>query len=202
MKHFSAFKHILLVSVTLFLFACNSQNTAPASVAGTADFAGFEMTPIAGSNMQKAVKKNPDGKILEEGFVENGQKTGQWTVYNDDNNLPKSIATYSNGLYNGTLIEFNKRGQIEKMISYLNNELHGMYGVYKFGRTVETVNYNMGKMDGVYRKYFNNKDDIQQEITYKNGVLDGSYRYYNEEGKVVLEYDYKNGEKVGGGEIQ
>lgn len=202
MKHFSVIKHSILALIILFLFACNSQNTTPAPVAGTADFAGFEMTTIAGSTMQKADKKNPDGKIIEEGFVENGQKTGQWTTYNEDNNLPKFIANYSNGLYNGTLIEFNKRGQIEKMTSYVNNELDGMYGVYKFGRTVETVNYNKGKMDGVYRKYFNNKDDIQEERTYKNGVLDGPFRYYNEEGKVVLEYEYKNGEKIGGGEIQ
>ena len=202
MRHFFNLKHIFLGLTTLFLFACNNPNPTPAPVAGTADFAGFEMTPVAGSSLQKAIKKNGDGKIMEEGFVETGQKNGQWTIYNDDNNLPKSIANYSNGLYNGTLIEFNKRGQIEKMTSYLNNELHGMYGVYKFGRTVETVNYNNGKMDGVYRKYFNNKDDVQEERTYKNGVLDGALRFFNEEGKVVLEYDYKNGEKIGGGEIQ
>ncbi|MFT4759412.1 MAG: antitoxin component YwqK of YwqJK toxin-antitoxin module [Paraglaciecola sp.] len=202
MKYFSTLKHTSLVLVALFLFACNAKDTSLKAVAGTADFADFAMTAITGTTMQKAVKKNPDGEIMEEGTVENGQKNGQWIIYNADNNLPKSITTYVDGLYTGTLIEFNKRGQIEKTTSYINNELNGLYGVYKFGRTVETVNYVNGKMDGVYRKYFNNKDDVQEERTYKNGVLDGALRFFNEEGKVVLEYDYKNGEKIGGGELK
>ena len=52
------------------------------------------------------------------------------------------------------------------------------------------------------QKYFDNKDIIQQEVNYKDDAIDGIFRYYNEEGQVVLEYEYKNGEKIGGGEIK
>jgi len=37
------------------------------------------------------------------------------------------------------------------------------------------------------------------EAEYKNGKQDGMYKYYDEDGKVVMEYVYKDGEKVSGG---
>ena len=53
-------------------------------------------------------------------------------------------------------------------------------------------------MDGIYKEFYNN-GKLQRSINYKNGVMDGPMKYYNEEGGVTLEYSYKNGEKVGEG---
>lgn len=202
MKHFSLVKLLFIGVFASLLLACNNEPTAPKPVAGTADFAGFEMMAISGVATQKAVKKNADGKLTEMGMVANGQKHGQWVTYNVDNGLPKSITNFVEGLKSGVMIEFNKRGQIEKMTNYTNDMKDGMYAQYKFGRTVETLNYTNGKKDGIYTKYFNNKDIIQQEVTYKKDSLDGSFRYYNETGDVVLEYEYDNGKKISGGEVK
>jgi len=204
MKRLNALQFLFIFSLFSLFLACNSgSSTAAPVVAEQGDFTGFEMVNVPGSEVQKATKKDPNGKVTEEGFVKNGQKHGQWIKYgNTDNNLPTEIANFVNGIYSGSLIQFNKRGQIDKVTNYLNNQLDGRYGQYKFGRTVETVNYVNGQMNGVYQKYFDNKDDIQQEITYKNGKMDGFYRYYNEAGEVVLEYEYNNGEKISGGEVK
>jgi len=202
MKHFSIIKLLFIGLFASVLLACNNEPTAPKPVAGTADFAGFEMVAIPSATVQKAVKKNADGKILEMGMVENGQKHGQWVTYNTANDLPQSITNYVNGLKSGVMIEFNKRGQIEKMTNFVNDIMDGMYAQYKFGRIVETLNYTNGKKDGIYKKYFNNQDNLQQEVSYTKDSLDGPYRYYNEAGEVVLEYEYDNGKKISGGEVK
>ncbi len=57
----------------------------------------------------------------------------------------------------------------------------------------------MGKLDGVARTFDDRTWKVKQEVEYKNGVQDGFFRYYDENGTVTLEYVYKNGEKVSGG---
>ena len=43
---------------------------------------------------------------------------------------------------------------------------------------------------------------LKQEVEYKNGLQDGYFRYYDEEGNVTLEYEYKEGEKIKGGIVE
>ena len=183
------------------LISCNNGSSTGTANAASEDFSGYELSTIPGSTAKRAIKKDTNGKILEQGVIENGQRNGQWITFNTENNLPKTITNFKDGKYTGLLIEYNNRGQIEKMTSYLDNVLDGHYGQYKFGRTIEEGTYVNGQLEGVYRTYFNNKDVIQQEMHYKNGKLDGNAKWFNEEGAVVMEYEYKNGEKVSGGVV-
>ena len=51
-----------------------------------------------------------------------------------------------------------------------------------------------------YEQFYENSNGaIQIETVYKNGKQDGIYRYYDKEGNTVMEYEYKDGEKVAGG---
>lgn len=143
--------------------------------------------------------RDANGALLSRGQNINGVKTGTWVEYNPDKGLPVKISTWLNGNLDGAYLEFNNRGQIELSQNYRNNQLHGPYAKFKFGKTIESVNYTDGKQDGVYRSYFNNTDKLQKEVEYKNGIQHGAFRQYNEEGKVVLEYQYDNGKVVSGG---
>lgn len=163
------------------------------------DTSNLAVTDIPGSEVKRVERKTPDGVLMEEGFMRGDLKTGTWAYYEADRDLPAKLISYIDGKYNGLYLEFNDRGQINLRATYKNNQLHGPWAKYRFGRPEEEAYYQNGKLDGVHKVYFVRTGKLQASTEYKNGVQDGWYRFYNEDGEVTLEYEYRNGEKVGGG---
>ena len=193
-------KKISAVVLSLMVLASCGNNVGSSGSAFSEE--GYELSNVPGANIQKAIKKNVDGIVVEEGYLSNGIQTGSWITYHPDNQLPKSMVNYANGMRNGLYLEFNDRGQIELRASYKNNQLHGAWGKYRFGRPTNTAFYDEGELDGVYKEYNMRDGKLIKEISYKSGKYDGPYKFYNDKGEVTLSYEYKNGEKVSGGIIQ
>ncbi|WP_235298397.1 toxin-antitoxin system YwqK family antitoxin [Portibacter marinus] len=190
--------YILLFLSAILLTQCEEK---PESVPGGIDLSNFETKAINGSNAFYVVKKGPAGNNLEEGMVVNGLQDGTWVTYwpdGDDMNKIKSVISYVNGVVNGPYMEFNNRGQVEKRVTYVNNQYHGLYSEYKFGRPIKEYMYDEGILDGVSKEY-SDRGKLTKETGYKEGKIHGTYRQYDEEGNVVLEYEYKDGEKISGG---
>lgn len=188
-----------LFAAFVLISACKQANAPQSGTAPALDLSQFEQIPIPGTDFVRVIKRNDKGKILEEGMVKGGKRYGTWIIYHDDKDVPKVVASFVGDLYNGPYFEFNKQGQIDLQCAYVNNLLHGHFARYRLGRVLEEGDYTMGKYDGVYKRYYENRNIVQQEATYKNGVLHGKTRYYDDQGNLLLEYDYANGEKVGGG---
>jgi len=176
-------KNFLLLLTLTFFISCD--NTSAGSV-----------------NAEITEKQDPNGLTTERTQFINGQETGISVAYHPEKGLPKKIQTLNNGQLDGPVVEINCRGQVEKVANYKNGELNGEQATYKFGRVVESSTYKNGKLDGTYRSYFNNSESLQKEAQYKDGIQDGFFRQYNEEGNIVLEYQYKNGEVVKGGLVE
>lgn len=193
-----------LLSITfifsfLIFISCKDSNTPKA---GTGDFSQYTMTPIPGSEAQLAIMTDAGGVLLEKGIVVNGMKNGTWTTFHPgDKFMVKTSTSFVNGVKNGPHFEFNDRGQIELQANYLNDQLHGAYGKYKFGRSTVLTEYKNGQFHGVHKEFFNS-GKVQKYVEFKDGVQDGLLRYYDEEGNITLEYTYKNGEKVSGGIVE
>ena len=185
----------------LFLAACQPAGSAPAPTAAavSTNLSGYTTTSIPGTSYTLAVKKNADGQLIETGRLNGDLKDGTWVTFHPDKEIPKTVADYANGNLNGTYQTYNNRGQLEMLYGYLNNELHGKYTKYKFGRITETGEYVNGQYDGTWTTYYDNSDKPQKVTTYSNGQMNGPLRFYDEEGKVTVEYEYKNGEKLSGG---
>jgi antitoxin component YwqK of YwqJK toxin-antitoxin module len=190
-------KRLLFLLLLLGALACNNSSSSVA-VKGF-DSTGFTITAVPGSDLQHAIKKDGTGSVLEEGYLKGGVKTGSWVTYVAGSPFPKKIETFVNGNYTGVYMEFNERGQLELVANYLNNKLNGNWGKYRFGRPQEEASYKNGELDGTYKKYFERDGKLQTTIEYKDGVQDGYYRFYDDGGNVKLEYLYKDGEKVEGG---
>lgn len=188
---------ILLLALAIAFWSCNPTNTVAPS-GPVMDTTGYDLTDTPGG-LQYVTKKDENGNLLENGYLENGVKQGTWSTYTSAGPFPKTTTSYVNGNYHGLYLSFNDRGQVELIASYRDNKLHGHWGKYRFGRPEESANYKDGELDGVYTKYFPRDGKIQTTIEYKDGVQDGYYRFFNEEGQITLEYLYKNGEKVSGG---
>ncbi len=188
------------LSLSVFLVSCHSgSDSAPAAAQDTPAPPAYELEDIPGADASRAVLRDGEGQLLEEGTLRSGLKTGTWIAYHPGGEFPKTAVSYINGMYNGPYMEFNARGQLELRATYLNNKLHGPWVKYRFGRPEAEAGYKNGELHGTYLGYDTKTGKVQKEINYKNGVQHGAYRFYNEEGVVTLEYEYRDGERVGGG---
>lgn len=198
-------KNSLYVFLIVSVFACQSPDPGPVegAAAPAVSTDGYELEPVAGTDLVSATKYEADGKLLEKGFFLNDQLEGTWSYYeHPTKEYPKRMANYHQGILQGPYLEFTEQGNIILKAYYQNNQLHGPWGAYKFGRPLKTANYVHGILDGVYREYTNNTGKLQKEIQYKNGKEHGTYRFFNDDGEVTLEYVYENGEKISGGIIE
>ena len=197
-------KNLLLAFGAVLLFACHTPNgpAAPADAVVT-DLTNYQTFDVPGSYYRIAELRDADNHLVESGMVDgNSVKNGSWVVYHPGNDIPKTVATMVNGVYAGPYNEFSNRGQLEASYTYINNELHGKFAKFKFGRKTEEGEYNFGQPNGVWITYYNNKETPQKLTTYKDGQMDGILQFFDEEGNVTVEYEYKNGEKVSGGIVE
>lgn len=136
---------------------------------------------------------------LAEGYLKNGQKQGYWFSFFNNRNKIEKIEHYVNGKLHGPLREFSLNGRLTKEAFYENGHLEGPYTEYKFDALLEQAYYEDGELEGERRIYFDDnqlRGQIQQRITYKDGKIHGTHKYYDEKGNVVLEYKYENGIRI------
>lgn len=194
---------IIVIALTLLLISCgdsNSSNNSPTKGVSI-DMSLYESRSIPGSEWVHVERNHPSGDIFEDGFVYNGQKVGTWTSYYPDDGYIQNISNYHNGVLMGPFLEFDERGRLNKHYTYENNLLSGQFASFKNGRLTNKVEYLNGKLNGFSREY-NTKSVLIKEAHYKDDVLDGEVNSYNDEGKLVLQYIYKNGDKVSGGIVE
>lgn len=85
---------------------------------------------------------------------------------------------------------------------YKNNKLDGFWGKFCFGCLEFIFNYKDGEFDGILWEYDFCNGNLKKEVIYKVGKLDGLVCDYDEEGCVMVEYMYCDGEKVSGGVVE
>ena len=195
---------LILVSACIagYLGCKQASSAAPASDASAqTDLSGFEETDIAGSTIKHVSTLYPNGQIKSDGYMDGDKKTGQWIEYDSTGDVVL-INHFVNDLLEGPSFRMTFRNQVDLKTSYHLGELHGPWVQYKFGRVIEQRNYKNGKLDGSVSKYYDRTFSIQQVAEYKDGLQDGYYRYYDEDGNITLEYVYKKGEKVSGGMVE
>lgn len=161
----------------------------------TVSVAEYDLTPIPGTNMQMAVKSDLDQLVIEQGMVENGVKTGTWAKFFPRLGKLMEVWNYAGGKKNGLHILFNNSGRVDMYESYIDNQLYGKRMTFKLGTPVEEMSYREGKLDGKFRG-FSPGGKLQRQGTYINGLQDGDYTVWDDNGQVVLSVKYKNGQVV------
>ena len=191
--------YFILLGCCIFLLSGGCKSSAPK--AGKGDLTGFELVDIPGSSVKAAARKDPKGQVVMEGFVDGDKKTGEWMEYNNDGDII-SINNYINGMLEGPSLKLSFRGQVDQRVTYHLDQLDGPWVQYKFGKVMETRSYKNGKLDGSVKIFDAKTYKLRQETEYKDGLQDGYFRYYDDDGNVSVEYVYKKGEKVSGGIVK
>ncbi len=200
--------HFLFIISLIAFISCkegaktNTATSTPTdnSVQGSGDMKDFEIADIPGSNYKRATKKDENGHTIEEGFFLDGKKTGTWFNYYPDGRVV-AIRSFIDGKVDGTFITIDDRGRILLQALYRDNFLNGMVTEYKNGsRRMKETFYKDGKKNGVQREYFE-LGPPRKEVDYKDDVVDGKVKFFNDKSVLIAEYEYKNGQKVGGGVV-
>jgi len=198
-------KACLLLACTFLMIgnACKpaADNTAATAPASDDDIAGLVREKIPGTTIEYARQMNAAGALEIEGFLDGNEKTGQWIRYNPEGEIIQ-INNFVNGKLEGTAMKMSFRNQVDLKINYKQGEMDGSWTAYKFGKVIEERNYVAGKLEGTVKVYDEKNFKLKQETQFKNGLQDGSLKYFDENGNVVLSYEYKNGEKIGGGIVE
>ncbi|MGB4848158.1 MAG: hypothetical protein WBP41_09590 [Saprospiraceae bacterium] len=197
--HYSPYFIILLCYIFIYNSGCNS---APKPVMETkGDLTGFELTEIPGTTAKTAIRKDPSGQVVIEGFLDGDKKTGTWLEHNNEGDI-STLTSYLNGFQEGPALKFSFRGQVDQRTNFHLGQLDGPWVQYKFGKVMETRQYKNGKLDGTVKIFDEKSYKLRQETEYKDGKQDGHFRYYDDNGNMTMEYEYKNGEKVSGGMVE
>ncbi len=189
------------ICITLLLMACGgSENATPAKdeVVAPLKMDNYQVRDIPGTDLKKAIRFDGADRVVEEGTLRNGKRHGTWVVYHDEKQLPFTISNYVDDKLCGIHHEYTTTGQLTLTAGYINNILDGRFARYKNGRILETGFYKNGQYDGLFKRFYEGRNALQQEAAYKDGKLEGISKFYNEKGELMMEYEYKNGEKIRG----
>jgi Uncharacterized protein conserved in bacteria len=113
-----------------------------------------------------------DGRMIETGTYDSkGEKTGKWT-------------------------RWDRNGELNTEIHYLNGKYNGEHKSYHKGKLSIKSEYANGQYHGQYIWYFD-YPAVREERNYKNGIYHGSFKYYTDDGKKLMsETIFENGERV------
>lgn len=159
------------------------------------------------------------GKACEGNFAA-GERDGNLICYNE-NGTKKSETGYSNGKLNGRHVMYDKAGNISLEQSFKMEKRDGRAVEYYDGKVLKSeIEYKDGAAVSSYRKYFpdgtlNEQTDFVNDVPTKglynfaNGkksyeaIYDKagyvtSYDYYNDNGELYYQENYKNGEMKAG----
>lgn len=196
-------KYLFYILFAVALCACQQENsTPPAKLSTSLNLASYTLDNLP-NGVVRASKTDVNGRIAEEGYLLDGKRNGVWTTYKDGR--AHTFTSYANDILNGKKFEFDHRRQIVLEETYVNGILSGKRGTYKSGRPKLEEYYVNGERHGPYRKYFETGKEqgkISQYVDYVHGKIDGKVRHYNVDGGVIVEYTYKNGNKVSGGIVE
>ncbi|MCB0516389.1 MAG: hypothetical protein R2798_02965 [Chitinophagales bacterium] len=202
---------ILLTSI-LFFTACKQQSTPEERTVAeeqtapderkvltpkeTTKGGGWTKTPLEGQDgWEKAVSKDQMDKLVEEGYLYNGEREGQWITFHVRNGLPATVTNYHAGKKQGVSLQLSDMGNLDVMMNFTNDALDGNRIVYKHSRIKEESFFVDGKLEGDRRIYYDD-GKLMEEGTFKNGEREGVSKWYNQAGEVTIETKYRNGKAV------
>jgi len=194
-------KYCLLV-LSLFCFLLSCTNPAKEHNSGNNTENGSELFEVLGDKVDKIDFENglqqwivyKKDVLIEEGEVLNNRKTGTWLEFYPNGFIKTSTSYYKNAK-NGTYLLFSNRGSLQERHYYKNGQLDGKKLKYTLSKIVLDEDYVKGQLNGKRILYYDD-GTIQEEGNFKDGKRHGNQKWYDQEGKVSIEYDYENGEKI------
>jgi len=131
-----------------------------------------------------------DGKIAETGLVKNRKKSGTWKTFYEDGSK-KDVGHFTDDVfYLDTM--WSPEGKV------LVQDGEGMFESFDMDSSViETGKVSHGLREGEWTTFFPQSDKVMSKAKYTNGEMDGTQRFFFEDGTLQIEGTFANGMRVG-----
>ncbi len=129
-------------------------------------------------------------KLSQEGlYNKNGEKEGLWKSYHSNGNLSEE-ENYIEGKLNGVSKNFTVDGKLWEEFTYKKNKITDIKSYKENGEVLGE--HKLEGKSNVLKLYYPN-GTIRKEGLYKNGEMEGVWKYYNAYGVLTEEENYKDG---------
>lgn len=124
-----------------------------------------------------------------------GVADGTWEYYYANGNMAWKNS-FTNGVKSGRWTWYFENGNPKKVETYANNLKDGEYITYYEGKDStfrkSEIHYKQGMLDGSYKLFYDN-GQVKAEINYKENKEDGESLMYYETGQLAVQQKYKMG---------
>ncbi len=183
-------KKVFIISILSFFFLqlpVFSQEPVTSATGETAE----NKSDANGNKIGKWIEK--EGDITWTGQYQSNLKEGNWVAFYPNQFLAKMV-TYQHGLKEGILIQMDRKGKVTLTEHYRNDKLDGV--AISYGQSADVplsvIHYADGMKNGLFRQYYDN-GKIQEETWFRDNLKHGLSRWNNKTGQRVAEYNYENG---------
>lgn len=134
-------------------------------------------------NSDRNDKPENIGKIIAKELYVNDKKEGNSFYYYNNGNI-KKIASFRNNILNGKLYEYDKNGMVITIYTYSKGVLTDREFINRYDAN--------NKKQGVWKE-IDGDLKVKKEIEYKNDIIDGNYKEFNDKGDITVLLKYENG---------
>ena len=134
-----------------------------------------------------------NGNKSAEGWYKKGQKVGDWYYYNENGDL-SNTEYYLDGEQSGFQAAYQIDGKLNYEYFRKDDYIHFYVFYDTLGNVLDTCHIPCGT-GHLKSLHFNGKTEGEGE--YKNGNLDGNFKYYYPNGKLEIDQNYYKGKKDG-----
>jgi antitoxin component YwqK of YwqJK toxin-antitoxin module len=185
---------------TIFSLACALLMLAPTALfTQTSD--SLESKQVSNQMNDRGLKTGHwterSGEFTSTGIYLDGLKDGTWETYYSGNMISK-LETFAAGQMDGIQIQFDKKGKVTGIEHYTKNKLDGLaltYSPYS-SQVLKEQRFRDGMLDGLYRSYYDN-GKIQEEAFYLHNQKNGPSKWFSREGRLIAIYNYRDGQFEG-----
>lgn len=135
---------------------------------------------------------NSQGDTIEKSNYVAGKLEGQRVIYYPSGQV-KIVENYINNEYHGPYQSFFENGSPKQFGTFKNGQFEGELKTYyeqPSGRLKESVFLTEGIENGPFKQYFED-GTIQAEGFYENGLKSGAFKEYHPNGNILAEGVYK-----------
>lgn len=113
------------------------------------------------------------------------------TLYDDDRNITQTYS-HINNILNGPYKVYDKNQQLSQEFNFKDGELDGVSRSFEHNRLTMILNYQKGKMHGLFQVFYPTDGQVRMKGAYSEGKRQGVFIYFDEQGNVSRQETYKD----------
>lgn len=158
-------------------------------------FAQVNQTDQQGKRQGLWKKEYPGGRLMYEGYFNDGEPTGSWKRYHENGQL-KAAIDYDEDSDSATVVLYNTLGQKIASGKYVDEKKAGNWKYFSGERIVAGENFSDGQKHGQSIRYYESGEPF--EISeWVNGKQEGKYQVLFKNGKPAMQCKMSNNMRNG-----